>query len=68
MRIVISKKDEASLLLEGRRENAQAIIAKKIESPDCKINSLSIKSLAGDEITSLMPLTDYGLTMEVEVL
>ena len=34
MRIVIGKKDEASLLLEGRRENAQAIIAKKIESPE----------------------------------
>jgi 8-oxo-dGTP pyrophosphatase MutT (NUDIX family) len=34
MRIVIGKKDEASLLLEGRRENAQAIIAKKIKSPE----------------------------------
>ena len=34
MRIIIGKKDEASLLLEGRRENAQAIIAKKIESPE----------------------------------
>jgi energy-coupling factor transporter ATP-binding protein EcfA2 len=42
--------------------------APQIESPDCKINSLSIKSLEGDEITFLTPLMDYILTMEVEVL
>jgi ABC-type polysaccharide/polyol phosphate transport system ATPase subunit len=40
----------------------------EIESPDCKINSLSIKSLEGEEITSLTPLMDYVLTMDVEVL
>ena len=42
--------------------------APPIETPDCKINSLSIKSLEGDEVTSLTPLTDYVLAMEVEVL
>lgn len=40
----------------------------EIESPDCKINSLSIKSLEGEEITFLTPLMDYVLTMDIEVL
>jgi 8-oxo-dGTP pyrophosphatase MutT (NUDIX family) len=34
MRIILRRKDKHAVLLEGRRENAQAIIAKKIESPE----------------------------------
>ena len=40
----------------------------EIETPDCKINSLSVKSTSGKEVTSLAPLNDYVLEMEVEVL
>ncbi len=36
--------------------------------PDCKINSLSVKSLDGREVMSLTPLEDYVLGMEIEVL
>ena len=36
--------------------------------PDCKINSLSVKSTTGEEATSFTPLEDYVLEMEVEVL
>ena len=36
--------------------------------PDCKINSLSVKSTTGKEVTSFAPLEDYVLEMEVEVL
>ena len=35
---------------------------------DCKINRLSVKSLDGEELTSLVPLSDIRLEMEVEVL
>lgn len=35
---------------------------------DCKINSLSVKSPAGEQLESLTPLDDVVLEMEVEVL
>ncbi|GIT23620.1 MAG: hypothetical protein CM1200mP40_33020 [Gammaproteobacteria bacterium] len=35
---------------------------------DCKINSLSFKSLKGTELSPLTPLEDVILEMEVEVL
>jgi len=35
---------------------------------DCRINSLSVKDLDGNELESLTPLTDVQLEMEVEVL
>ena len=35
---------------------------------DCKINSLSVKSLEGEELTSIPPLSDIVLEMEIEVL
>ena len=40
----------------------------EIKMPDCKINSLSVKSMDGEDATSLVPLQDYVLEMEVEVL
>lgn len=38
------------------------------ELQDCKINSLSVKSLSGEELTTIKPLSDVVLEMEVEVL
>jgi len=38
------------------------------KTQDCRINSLSVKSLAGDELSSLVALDDIRLEMEVEVL
>jgi len=35
---------------------------------DCRINTLSVKSLNGEELTALAPLADIRLEMEVEVL
>ncbi len=35
---------------------------------DCRINSLTVKSLDGKELSSLVPLGDVRLEMEVEVL
>ena len=40
----------------------------EIKTPDCKINSLSVRSVDGEDATSLVPLQDYVLEMEVEVL
>ena len=36
--------------------------------PDCRINSLSVKSSSGEEVTCLAPLENYTLEMKVEVL
>lgn len=38
------------------------------KTPDCKINSLSVKSLDGQEVISFTPLGNYVLEMTVEVL
>jgi lipopolysaccharide transport system ATP-binding protein len=38
------------------------------EIQDCRIVSLSVKSIEGDELSSLRPLMDLRLEMEVEVL
>ena len=35
---------------------------------DCRINTLSVKSLNGEELAALVPLADIRLEMEVEVL
>ncbi len=35
---------------------------------DCRINSIAVKSLSGDDITAIEPLSDVLLEMEVEVL
>lgn len=40
----------------------------EVHTQDCRINSLSVKDLDGNELTSLTPLTDVKLEMEVEVL
>lgn len=38
------------------------------QTQDCKINYLAVKSLQGEELTSLIPLSSIVLEMEVEVL
>ena len=39
-----------------------------LKTPDCKINSLLVKSVNGHEVDSFKHLEDYVLEMEVEVL
>ena len=49
-------------------------LPEELESPehksiqDCRINSLTVRNAAGEEITSLEPLQEIRLEMEVEVL
>ncbi|NQV69499.1 MAG: ATP-binding cassette domain-containing protein [Pseudohongiella sp.] len=49
-----------------------ASVEEKVEEPtqlqDCKINSLTVKSPEGEILTTLKPLCDVVLEMEVEVL
>ena len=40
----------------------------EVQLQDCKINSLSVRSPEGDLLTSIEPLSDVVLEMEVEVL
>ena len=40
----------------------------KEEVQDCRINSIAVKSLDGNDITTIKPLSDVLLEMEVEVL
>ena len=40
----------------------------EVQLQDCKINSLSVRSPEGEELTSIEPLSDVVLEMEVEVL
>ena len=40
----------------------------QIETQDCRINSLTVQSLDGEELSSLTSLSDVRLQMEVEVL
>ena len=51
-------------------EDEKGTLTKNVSEkiPDCKINSLSVKSTTGKEVTSFAPLEDYVLEMEVEVL
>ena len=51
---------------EGEQDNLVEDPSEKI--PDCRINSLSVKSSSGEEVTCLAPLENYTLEMEVEVL
>lgn len=48
--------------------NASASSSDATSVQDCMINSLVVKTPEGDVLTSLMPLTDVVLEMEVEVL
>ena len=48
MRIRIVESKKANLLLEGRKDNAKAMIVKKIENPDL------IKYLQGDIINVIL--------------
>ena len=42
--------------------------AQKQEVQDCRINSIAVKSLDGNDIATIKPLSDVLLEMEVEVL
>ena len=42
--------------------------AETTELQDCKINSLTVKSLEGEVLTTIKPLSDVIMEMEVEVL
>ncbi len=52
--------------IPGELRASQA--AQKQEVQDCRINSIAVKSLNGNEITTIKPLSDVLLEMEVEVL
>ena len=51
---------------ELKQTNTDSKVEGKVQ--DCKINSLSVKSLAGEELTSIPALSDIVLEMEIEVL
>ncbi|MDG2141182.1 MAG: polysaccharide ABC transporter ATP-binding protein [Gammaproteobacteria bacterium] len=64
-----SKKVYHNISEDAPAEDSKSDIEEKgFKSPDCRINSLSVKSKSGEEVTSLAPLNDYVLEMEVEVL
>ena len=52
--------------IPGELRASQA--AQKQEVQDCRINSIAVKSLNGNDITTIKPLSDVLLEMEVEVL
>ena len=52
--------------IPGELRASQA--AQKQEVQDCRINSIAVKSLTGNDITTIKPLSDVLLEMEVEVL
>ncbi len=49
----------------GEEERKQA---KPAQVQDCRINKLSVRSMDGEDLTSIAPLQDIHLAMEVEVL
>ncbi|MBT3531471.1 MAG: ATP-binding cassette domain-containing protein [Gammaproteobacteria bacterium] len=49
-------------LQKSEKENEEAQVQ------DCRINSLSVKSTSGEELTTLKPLDDVVLEMEVQAL
>ena len=52
--------------IPGELRASQA--AQKQEVQDCRINSIAVKSLDGNDITTIKPLSDVLLEMEIEVL
>ena len=63
-----SKKVYHSIREDMPHEDDSANANTEPQVQDCKINSLSVKSTTGDELSSLTPLEDVVLEMEVEVL
>ena len=49
--------------IENRKQSAQ-----ETEVQDCKINTISVQTLDGEEVTKVVPLSTLVLKMEVEVL
>jgi ABC-type polysaccharide/polyol phosphate transport system ATPase subunit len=54
--------------LEKQTEDAGSALSAETKTQDCKINSVTVKSLQGEELTTIKPLSDIVLEMEVEVL
>lgn len=63
-----SKKTYNSIREDIPKELRAAEADKKDDIQDCRINSISVKSLDGKDITTIKPLSDVLLEMEVEVL
>ena len=63
-----NKKTYSSIREDIPGELRASEAAQKEEVQDCRINSLSVKSLEGNDITTIKPLSDVLLEMEVEVL
>jgi len=53
---------------EQSEQDASQVEDDSIETQDCRITSLSVQSIDGEELDALESLSDVRLTMEVEVL
>lgn len=63
-----NKKTYSSIREDVPGELRAAEAAQEENVQDCRINSIAVKSLAGEDITAIKPLSDVLLEMEVEVL
>ena len=63
-----NKKTYSSIREDIPGELRASEAAQKKEVQDCRINSIAVKSLDGNDITTIKPLSDVLLEMEVEVL
>lgn len=63
-----NKKTYSSIREDIPRELRAAEAAQEEDVQDCRINSLAVKSTDGHDITTIKPLSDVLLEMEVEVL
>ena len=63
-----NKKTYSSIREDIPGELRASEAAQKQEVQDCRINSIAVKSLNGNDITTIKPLSDVLLEMEVEVL
>ena len=63
-----NKKTYSSIREDIPGELRASEAAQRQEVQDCRINSIAVKSLDGNDITTIKPLSDVLLEMEVEVL
>ncbi len=63
-----NKKTYNSIREDIPEELRAAEVAKEQDTQDCRINSMAVRSLDGTDITTIEPLSDVLLEMEVEVL
>ena len=63
-----NKKTYSSIREDIPGELRASEAAQKQEVQDCRINSIAVKSLDGNDITTIKPLSDVLLEMEIEVL